>query len=335
MGLAPAGPRTFFERSTAGHVDLPRARAGGLGGGLFSISLSGRIRPPGAPDLPPLDPSEAPRNDWMTRVQAQSDVLYWLGSLFALERESKGECRIIRTAAELDHCLRHEVFAIGLHLEGSSALDVDGHALEVFYQAGVRSLGIAHFRPTVFATGVPRLFPHTPDAGSGLTDAGKALVRQCNRLRVLVDLSHANAKTFWDVAYITDAPLVATHSNAWHLSPSPRNLADDQLAAIRDSGGLVGLNFYVAMLRTDGERNSRTPLSLILDHLDYLVDKLGIDCVGFGSDFDGAPIPQDLQDAAGLPKLMEGLVQRGYAEDALRKLAHGNWLRVLHRSWPA
>jgi membrane dipeptidase len=112
-----------------------------------------------------------------------------------------------------------------------------------------------------------------------------------------------------------------------------RNLTDDQLAAIRRSSGIVGINFHVGFLRADGARDVNTPLARIVDHLDYLVERLGIDGVGFGSDFDGAPIPAGLGDATGLPRLMQGLVDRGYDDEALRKIAHGNWVRVLGRTW--
>ena len=308
------GPRWFLERSERGCIDLPRAREGGLGGGLFAVFTRGSASP-------------------VTHEETQAQALDGLGSLFELERASDGQCRIVTTAAELQDCLDAGIFAVVLHLEGAYPLDPGGRALDVFVRAGLRSVGIAHFQPNVYAVGVPRRFPSTPDIGPGLTEPGKELVRQCNRLRVLVDVSHANERTFWDVAAITDAPLVATHSNAWGLAHSSRNLTDPQLDAIRDSHGLVGLSFHAGFLRSDGERDVDTPLAVIVDHVEYLVERLGIDGVGFGSDFDGAPIPADLRDAAGLPKVMQALADRGYHAEALRQLAHGNWVRVLHETW--
>jgi membrane dipeptidase len=335
--------RSFFDRSTQGHIDLPRARDGGLGGGFFAVFTGERAPRPGSTpaqsttawmlspegvtvrvtdDLPPIPLEEA-----------QSEALYWIGALLQLECASKGQCKIIQTASELQRCLDRGIFAILLHLEGAYPLDPDGCALEVFYKAGVRSVGVAHFRPNRFAVGVARRFPHTPDIGPGLTEAGKTLVRQCNRHRVLVDLSHANEQTFWDVAKITDAPLVVTHGSAWELSNASRNLTDKQLAAIRESHGMVGVIFHVGMLRSDGRRDPNTPLSVLVNHVDYLVDKLGIDSVGFGSDFDGATMPAALKDAADLPNLLQALRNRGYGDDALRKIAHGNWVRVLRETW--
>jgi membrane dipeptidase len=149
----------------------------------------------------------------------------------------------------------------------------------------------------------------------------------------MIDLAHITERGFWDVAAITDAPLVATHSNAWALSNTPRNLTDGQLDAIRDSRGVAGLNFHVGFLREDGARNSDTPIARMVLHITYMVERMGIDHVALGSDFDGADMPAELKDAAGLPRLMRALEGAGYAHDDLRKLAHGNWVRVLRETW--
>jgi membrane dipeptidase len=128
---------------------------------------------------------------------------------------------------------------------------------------------------------------------------------------------------------------VATHSNVHALSATPRNLTDRQLAAIRESDGMVGLNFAVVFLREDGAPDADTPLATMVNHIDYLVEKLGIERVGLGSDFDGARIPQAIGDAAGLPRLVDALRQSGYDDAALRKLTHENWVRVLRKTWGA
>ena len=148
-----------------------------------------------------------------------------------------------------------------------------------------------------------------------------------------VYLSHLNERGFGDVAGLSDAPLVATHSNAHALCPSSRNLTDRQLDAIKESDGMVGVNFAVAFLREDGQDNADTPLSTVVRHVDYLVDRVGIDRVGFGSDFDGARVPEDIGDVSGLPRLLVALRQHGYGVAELQKLAHENWLGVLRRTW--
>ena len=220
-----------------------------------------------------------------------------------------------------------------LHFEGAENLGPEPGALEDFYALGLRSLGIVWSRSNAYGHGVPFDFPRSPDTGPGLTDEGKKLVYECNRLGIMLDLSHLNERGFWDVAEISDAPLVASHSNAHALCPMTRNLTDDQLDTICDSDGLVGVNFAVTMLREDGMNEADTPLETVVRHVDYLVDRLGIGRVGFGSDFDGAMVPQEIGDAAGLPNLLLVLRKHGYDDAALRKLAHENWLRVLRATW--
>ena len=124
--------------------------------------------------------------------------------------------------------------------EGAEAIDRDFRLLDLLYAAGLRSIGIVWSRPNIFGHGVPFRFPGSPDTGPGLTDLGKELVRACNRLRILIDLSHLNEQGFWDVASISTAPLVATHSERPRHLSDPRNLTEKQLDAIRDSHGWSG-----------------------------------------------------------------------------------------------
>jgi membrane dipeptidase len=220
-----------------------------------------------------------------------------------------------------------------VHMEGAEAIAPDLSNLELWYERGLRSIGPVWSRPNQFAHGVPFRFPSSSDIGGGLTDAGRELLRACNRLGILIDLSHLNWAGFWDVARLSDAPLVATHSNAHALCETSRNLTDEQLAAIRDSGGVVGVNFAVTFLRADGSLVPETPLTEIVRHIDYYVDRMGIDHVAFGSDFDGAVVPAELDGAAGFPRLVGALHDAGYDEDALTKITHANWLRVLDATW--
>ena len=318
---------SFFD-STLGHIDLKRARSGGLGGGFFAVFVPNEpVEGASFGDgklPPPLD-----------RAYAERTATAMAARLFQIERESNGEVKVVRTAAELSHCLQTGVFAAILHYEGADPIDEELNELEVLYQAGLRSLGIVWSRPNAFGHGVPFRFPHSPDIGPGLTDAVKELVQACNKLGIMLDLSHLNEAGFWDVARLTSAPIVATHSNVHALSATPRNLTDKQLDAIRESGGMVGLNFAVVFLREDGTGNADTPLTTMVNHIDYLVEKLGIEHVGLGSDFDGARIPQEIGDVAGLPRLVEALRAGGYDDAALRKLLHENWIGVLEKTWRA
>ena len=304
------------------HIHLEQAVDCGFAGGFFAVYVpSPRVPEPrqvpyAVPLAAPLDQREA------ARIAAELAA-----SLVGLQEE--GRLRVVRAADEL---VDGRVGAI-LHLEGADPLSPDLSDLDAWYERGLRSIGLVWSRPNAFAEGVPFRFPHSPDTGPGLTSAGLELVRACNRLGVLVDCSHLNRAGFLDVAGLSDAPLVATHSNAWALCPSTRNLQDDQLDAIAASGGAVGVNFAVGFLRADGHNDPETALGEIVRHADYLAERMGIDHVALGSDFEGATMPTDLGGIAALPTLLDAFRAAGWAEPALRKLCHENWLRVLGQTW--
>lgn len=327
--------RSFFERSEQGDIDLPRAREAGLAGGFFAVFVpqEAQERRSTPPKPEPRKPGELRQPPGIGHAYALRVTMGMAADLFRLEAASAGEVKVVRTVGELAACLQTGVLGAILHFEGAEAIDPDLNALEVFYQAGLRSLGLVWSRANIFAQGVPFGFLHSPDTGPGLTAAGRELVRACNRLGIMIDLSHLNEQGFWDVANLSDAPLVATHSNAFAISPSTRNLTDKQLDAIRASRGLVGINFGVFDLREDGQAEPDTPLDTIVYHIDYLVDRLGIDGVAFGTDFDGTLIPSSIGDVTGMLKLVAALVEHGYDEASLRKLAYENWLRVLDKTW--
>ena len=316
----------FFRRNDTGHIDLPRALEGGFGGGFFAVFVPNDPNNPLAPMSDGLPPA-------LELAYAQQTAISVSAVLFRLEAASDGQLKVVRTAQELADGLEQGIVTAILHFEGAEPIDTNLDALELFYQAGLRSLGLVWSRPNDFAHGVPFKFPCTPDTGPGLTDAGRELVKACNDLGILVDLSHLNEQGFWDVASISDAPLVATHSNAYNLCEFTRNLTDRQLDAIKESDGMVGVNFGVYFLREDGGRDVDTPLDVIVRHVNYLVERVGIDRVGFGSDFDGASVPKELGDVTGLPLLLDALRAAGYDEPSIRKLAHENWVRVIRKTW--
>jgi membrane dipeptidase len=254
-------------------------------------------------------------------------------TLFHLEETAAGAIKVVRNVAELVDCLARGVMAVVLHFEGAEAIDPQLHNLEEFYQRGLRSLGITWSRPNAFGWGVPLKFPASPDIGPGLTAAGKELVRACNELGIMLDLSHLNARGFWDVAELSTVPLVATHTAAHALVPRTRNLTDEQLAAIGDSNGVVGVTFAIYDLCSDGRLEGDAPLSAVVRHIDYIAQRIGIEHVAFGSDFDGATIPGEIGDVTGYPRLLNALREHGLDEDALRKLTHENWIRVIGETW--
>jgi membrane dipeptidase len=300
------------------HMDLEAARHGGFAGGFFALYVPS----PGVPD-PTEVPYALPLPDPIPHDEAVriADELY--------------ECLrgLPVTLATSAADFREGAVAAIVHLEGAEAIAPDLSNLDGWYERGLRSIGITWSRSNAFAHGVPFEFPASPDTGDGLTAAGRELVSACNRLGILVDLSHLNWAGFWDVARLSEAPLVATHSNAHALCPASRNLTDEQLRAIAASGGIVGVNFAVTFLREDGSQVPETPIGEIVRHVDYLVELMGVDHVAFGSDFDGAVVPAELGGAAGFPKLVSALRDAGYDDEAVAKITHRNWLRVLSSTW--
>ena len=319
----------FANGTPNGHIDGPRAKAGGLAGGLCAIYI-----PSG--ELVLKEPDH--NGHYVTPLSAPLDYLPSLTialekASIALRLDRAGAWRLCRSTADIRKAMEDGIFAAVMHMEGCEAIDPDLDNLEVFYAAGLRSLGPVWSRHNIFGHGVPFAYPMSPDTGPGLTDHGFELVRACNRLGILIDLAHITEKGFWDVARTSDQPLIASHSNAHVLTPVARNLTDKQLDAVKESGGLVGLNYAVTMLRPDGRDNVATPLSDMVRHIDYMVGRMGIDHVALGSDFDGASIPQEIHDAAGNQNLVAALRRAGYADAELKKLCQENWLRVLGKAW--
>ncbi len=320
-----------FVTGRDGHIDVPRAKASGFGGGFFAIYVSSDI------DLDDKleQMSQAEYDLPLPEMVLQEKALPAVSEQAALliQMEEIGALKICRTTADIRSAFDQGRMAAIMHMEGAEAIDADFYALDVLYAAGLRSLGPVWSRPTIFGHGVPFRFPSTGDTGGGLTDAGKALVKRCNEMGILIDLSHLNEAGFWDVANLSNAPLVATHSNAHAICPHARNLTDKQLVAIARSDGMVGLNFAAAFLREDGQMNEDVPLDTMLRHLDHLIGILGEDRVGLGSDFDGAMIPKDIGDVAGLNKLRDAMRAHGYSDTLMAKLCSENWLRVLATTW--
>ncbi len=255
------------------------------------------------------------------------------GRLLALERA--GQLALARTTADLDLARAGGgPPAAVLHLEGAEAIDPGLEALELWYAAGLRSLGPVWSRANAFAHGVPFISPSAPDHGPGLTEAGRALVSRCAELGILVDVSHLNEAGFWDLARLEAGPIVASHSAAHALCQASRNLTDRQLDAIGRSGGLVGIVFACPFLRPDFADDPDTPLELIAQHARHVADRIGPEHVALGSDFDGATIPAALGGVEGMPRRLDLLgSEGGFTEAELDGIAWQNWRRVLGAWW--
>ncbi|WP_435140481.1 dipeptidase [Pseudopelagicola sp. nBUS_19] len=314
-----------------GAIDQAKATAGGFGGGFFAVYVPSplnydvKMQEMTKPSYDLPLPAAIGWKEALPKVMAIAAILFDL--------ESKGALKVCHSAADIRVSLSKGEIAAIFHIEGAEAIDPDLHNLEVLYRAGLRSIGPVWSRPTIFGHGVPFRFPSDPDIGPGLTDHGIRLVKRCDELGVMIDVSHLNAAGFWDVARHSTKPLVATHSNAHGICPHSRNLTDDQLAAIKESDGMVGLNFAAAFLRGDGRMVDDVPLEQMLRHIDYLINHLGEDRVGFGSDYDGAIVPKGVATAADLTNLRQAMVKHGFNDILMTKLCHENWLRVLEKTW--
>ena len=312
----------FATGREGGHVDLPRARRGGLGGGIFA-AFTGT---PG--DQPPDGEPAAP----VGQELAAGLVTRTLGRLLKLERE--GHVALARGPGDLDAAREAGTFAAVAHIEGAEAVDPGLLALDVLHAAGLRSLGPVWSRPNAFAHGVPFALPelarHRP---------GPHARRACGSCAAAPSwASRSTSATSTRRASGTSrrlelAPLIASHSGAHAICPASRNLTDAQLDAIGAAGGLVGIVYAVAFIRPDGAEDPDTPLEAIAAHVRHVADRIGVDHVALGSDFDGAEIPRALGDVTGLPRLLDALRAAGFDEDEMERIAWGNWRRVLEAAW--
>ena len=309
--------RYFFDPQNSFAISERTARQGHFAGGFFAIFSPSDL------SLDATVPTSAEK--------ALSDSREMLSIAHKLDAHDSGRFSICRDSHSLATAMSENNIAAILHIEGAEALGQGCAYLPELYEKGIRSIGPLWSRKNIFGEGVPFDFPGTPDIGAGLTEAGKTLVSLCNELSILLDVSHLNEAGFWDVARLSDKPIMATHSNAHALCPSPRNLTDKQLDAIAEQGGIVGVCFATAYLRADGRKQADTDLSLIVEQLDYLITKLGEDHVALGSDFDGAVLPSALASCASLPHLIQRLYASGFDDALVTKICSDNWLGYLNR----
>ena len=328
------GQPPLFPLGTADtHVNLERAIQAHYLGSMFAIFVEpdeeeAELCPDymtGSNRLVMAPPMEA--NDARQRTDAI------MAQVLRAERQADCPWRLVRKYEELERNMSENKLSIVMHIEGAEAIDFELNILEMYYQAGLRSLGLVWSRPNLFGTGVPFERPGNPDTGAGLTPAGRRLVKRCNELGIVVDMSHLNEKGFWDVAALSAAPLVVSHTAAYAMAPSARNLTDRQLRAVAKSHGIVGLTLHVADLRPDGQYKSARGIDYFMEHLNHIVERIGIDHVGLGSDFDGACMPDELTEVSQLPNLLNALQDNGFSTADIEKFAYKNWLRVLKDTW--
>lgn len=332
----PMDSRAFLAEGT-GQMDYPRALQGGYCGGFFAVYVSDPPEVPSEKDRMIFNSGgyHVPLSPPLSQESAEHSARQMIDLLRRIESDSLGGLKIVHSYPELVNCLENQVLASVLHLEGAEPINPNLTNLEEFYRLGMRSLGITWSRPNAFGHGVPFSYPGHPNSGPGLTQAGKELVQACNKLGVVIDLAHLNEKGFWDVADLSSAPLVSTHSAAHQLVPKARNLTDEQLKAIANSGGVVGVIFSVNDLAGEKRPINDAPISSIIEHITYIAELIGTDHVAFGSDFDGTSIPSELQDVSRYQRLADLLEDAGYSLEEQEQICWKNWLRILEETWTA
>jgi membrane dipeptidase len=321
----------FVTGRDGGHLDLPRMAEAGMRGGIFAVFTRNpetadyrparSNRPGGAGPAPELD-----------HAYASAAATTAAGRLLKMERD--GDMRVGRTIADLDAAFESGPPVAVLHLEGAEAIDARLESLDLWYAAGLRSLGPVWSRPNAFGNGVRFAFPSSPDIGPGLTDAGKALARRCAELGIVFDLAHMNEAGFWDTAKLDLAPLVVSHAGVHAICANSRCITDAQIDAVGASGGLVGIVFAPAFLRPDGKNQpAGTGLDLLARHARHVADRIGVEHVALGSDFDGTEVPDALGDVRGVPALLDEFAAAGFTSAEVEQIAWGNWRRTLAACW--
>ncbi len=334
--------RDIGKRLSKGQTDIPRLKEGGVDVQVFAVWS---------------DDKKFPDGKAYKHANAQID---------ALEKAIKNnahEIALAKNSEEIQQIVASGKIAAVIGVEGGNMIESSIANLEALYNRGARYLTLTWNYNVPWASAAAVEVKQKSGEGKGLTAHGKAIIRKMNELGMMVDLSHAGEKTFYDVLSVTTKPILVSHSNAYALTPHYRNLKDEQLEALKKNGGVVGVNFYSEFLdsqyiarvkrlykeqfgdKADEKlsvtqqylrlpiklrRQADAPFSKLMEHIDYLVKKVGVDHVAVGSDFDGIESsPQGLEDVSKFPVLTEALLERGYLKEDVAKIMGLNFLRLL------
>ena len=333
-----------------GHVSLEKARRGNLGAEFFSIWV---------------DP-ETNQGHFARHTFDLIDSVYEQAA-----RHPEG-MTMAYSVADINRAHREHKLAALMGIEGGHSIENDMHLLRDYYRLGVRYMTLSWSNTNEWADSSGDINDSKIQHHNGLTDFGKQVVLEMNRLGMIVDISHVSDKTFWDVMAVTKSPVIASHSSARALVNHPRDMTDEMLRAVAKNGGTVQVNFFSGFVDEDYRKAMeaqskdqaaaiqkysdslkahekpinyieidrmgrewmakipRPPLKSLIDHIDHIAKVAGVDHVGLGSDFDGVSgaTPQGIDSAADLPKITQGLLDRGYSADDVRKILGGNVLRV-------
>lgn len=296
-------PYRLSDRHEEGHIDLPRLREGGVDVQFFAAYI---------------EPMYKPDRSLKRALQ--------IFDAFFRELEANPDQMMMATCvADIRRAKEENKVAAVLAIEGGEALEGDLGVLRVLHRLGVRAIGLTWNERNDIADGVG-----DARSGGGLSVFGAELIKEMNRLGILVDVSHLSDAGFWDVIELSSQPIIASHSNARAVCNHRRNLTDDQIKALAKNGGVMGMNFAAGFVKEGG----KAALGDLLDHIDHIVSLVGPRHVGLGSDFDGiGATPEGLTDVSRMPLITEGLFQRGYSEDDIKLILGGNYLRVFEQVW--
>jgi membrane dipeptidase len=295
--------RRLGERSEHGQIDIPRIIEGGVNCLIFAMYVNPHY---------------------------SSRLLRLLQMLDTFQREieeNKDTIAIVKNYNEITETIKKGKIAALISVEGGEPLEGKIETLRTIYRLGVRSLTLTHFPRNQLGDGSGAA------SGSHLTEFGKEVVQEMNKLGMIIDISHLNEAGFWDVIELTKEPILATHSNCKALCSHHRNLTDEQIKAVSDTGGVLNLSFCGSFLKNGidfGDKASLEELQVDdwLDHLDHAVNLVGSEYVGIGSDLDGGCGFPDLEDITKFPRLTQGMVYRGYSEKEIKRILGENNMRV-------
>lgn len=294
------GRRSLAGHSLTGHVDLPRLMKGNVRIQFFAAFIQSAYKPERS----------------LKRVLQLIDVFY--RELDTCREQVVTGLSYRQIARELKN---NKLIAI-LGIEGGEALAGQLAVLRMLYCLGIRTLGLTWNQRNELADGVWE--QHT---GGGLTAFGRDVVREMNRLGMIVDLAHIAESGFWDVLRFSQDPVMVSHANCYAVCPHPRNLKDDQIKALADHDGLMGLTFAPEFICSEG-----AGIEQFLAHIDHVAGLVGTGCIAIGSDFDGiGETPQGLEDAAKFINITQGLLERGYTEEEIKGILGGNAIRLIQK----
>jgi membrane dipeptidase len=292
----------------AAHTDLKRLRQGGVGAVFFAAYVAASY-------------GLGPRA--YNRAEQVIDIIR-----YDIVERNPNDFAMATTAAEIEAAHKQGKIAALIGIEGGHAIQDSLDKLREFYGRGVRYMTLTHTNTNNWADSSGDINDAAVTHHNGLTDFGKDVVREMNRLGMMVDISHVADKTFYDALGVSTAPLIASHSSCRALANAPRNMTDQMIVELAKRGGVVQVNFYCNFLTND--KPPRASIDDVVAHVDHIRKIAGINAIGIGSDFDGIDcVPVGLEDVSKFPNLTRKLLEKGYSADDIRKIYGGNLLRVM------